>query len=124
VKKNILITKEPIQPSPAPIDAGSGAVVTFSGVVRDQEETEPILGLFYEVYQPMAENVIHQILQELSAKHPCTSAEVTHRYGLIPAGETSLWIRVCAPHRAEAFGLVTEFVDRLKKEVPIWKTKP
>jgi len=47
-----------------------------------------------------------------------------HRFGHIPVGETSLWIRVRAPHRAEALNLLTQFIDRLKKDVPIWKTKP
>jgi molybdopterin synthase catalytic subunit len=72
----------------------------------------------------MAENIMQQILEELSLIYPCTSVEVVHRFGHIPAGETSLWIRVHAPHRAEAFALLTHFIDRLKNDVPIWKTKP
>jgi molybdopterin synthase catalytic subunit len=124
MKTFILLTSEPIVPSPEPRDPSSGAVATFSGVIRDHEETGPILSLFYEAYQPMAENIMRQILDELSLKYPCTSVEVVHRFGHIPAGETSLWIRVHAPHRAEAFGLLTHFIDRLKKDVPIWKTKP
>jgi molybdopterin synthase catalytic subunit len=124
VKILILLTSEPIIPSPEPKDPSSGAVLTFSGVVRDHEETGPILSLFYEAYQPMAKNIMRQILEELSLKYPCTSAEVVHRFGHIPAGETSLWIRVHAPHRAEAFALLTHFIDRLKNDVPIWKTKP
>ena len=124
MKTFILLTSEPIVPSPEPRDPSSGAVATFSGVIRDHEETGPILSLFYEAYQPMAENIMRQILEELSLKYPCTSVEVVHRFGHIPAGETSLWIRVQAPHRAEAFGLLTHFIDRLKNDVPIWKTKP
>ena len=124
MKTLILLTSKPIVPSPEPMDPSSGAVVTFSGVIRDHEETGPILSLFYEAYQPMAENIMRQILEELSLKYPCTSVEVVHRFGHIPAGETSLWIRVQAPHRAEAFGLLTHFIDRLKNDVPIWKTKP
>lgn len=121
---DILLTQDPIVPLAEPRDPSSGAVVTFSGVVRDHEETGPVLALFYEVYQPMAENMMRHILSELSLKYPCTSVDVVHRFGHIPVGETSLWIRVRAPHRTEAFNLLTQFIDRLKKDVPIWKTKP
>jgi len=72
----------------------------------------------------MAETLIREILRQLSLSHPCFSIEVLHRLGHIQVGETSLWIRVLAPHRAEAFALLTQFLDRLKQDVPIWKTKP
>ena len=51
-------------------------------------------------------------------------AEVIHRLGTVPVGETSLFVRVRAPHRSEAFQLLTSFLDRLKQDVPIWKTQP
>ena len=124
MQTSILLTPEPIAPSLEQRAPSSGAVITFSGVVRDHEGTTPISSLFYEIYQPMAENMMRLIIDELSLKYPCTSIEVAHRFGHVPAGETSLWIRVCAPHREEAVGLLTHFIDRLKRDVPIWKTKP
>ena len=124
MKTSILLTPKSIVPFPEIKNSTSGAVITFSGVVRDQEDTTPMASLFYEAYQPMAENMMGQILQELAPKYPCTSVEIIHRLGHIPVGETSLWIRVYAPHRAEAFGLLTHFIDRLKMDVPIWKTQP
>jgi molybdopterin synthase catalytic subunit len=72
----------------------------------------------------MAENQIQAILKNLAGKYPCTSAEVIHRLGTVPVGETSLFVRVRAPHRSEAFQLLTSFLDRLKQDVPIWKTQP
>jgi molybdopterin synthase catalytic subunit len=124
VKTFILFTSDAIAPCPETKNPSSGAVITFSGVVRDHEDTGPISSLFYEAYQPMAENIMRKILNELSSRYPCTSVEVVHRFGSIPVGETSLWIRVHAAHRAEAFGLLTHFIDQMKKDVPIWKTKP
>lgn len=124
MQTSILLTPQPIMPPPGAADPNSGAVVTFTGVVRDHEEGKPISSLFYEVYQPMAESMMHQILRELSLRFPCASSEVIHRFGQIPVGETALWIRVTAPHRAAAFDLLTHFIDRLKKDVPIWKTRP
>ena len=105
-------------------DSANEAVVCFSGTVRGEENGQPIRSLFYEAYRPMAENQIQAILKELSEKSPCTSAEVIHRLGTVAVGETSLFVRVRAPHRAEAFQLLTSFLDRLKQDVPIWKTQP
>jgi molybdopterin synthase catalytic subunit len=124
MKVFVRLSPDPITPLPNITDSTSGAVVTFSGVVRNEEQNQPITSLFYEAYHPMAETLIRDILRQLSLPHPCTSVEVLHRLGHVPVGEVSLWVRVLAPHRTEAFSLLTQFIDRLKKDVPIWKTKP
>lgn len=121
---SVRLGPEQIVPPPVSTDPTSGAVVSFLGVVRGEEQGQPIRSLFYEAYRPMAENQIREILTGLSLQLPCTSVEVSHRLGSVPVGETSLWVRVCAPHRAEAFQLLTTFLDRLKQDVPIWKTQP
>lgn len=124
MKIQISLSPEKIVPPKESTDPASGAVVCFSGTVRGEENGQPILSLFYEAYRPMAENQIRVILTELAEKLPCTSAEVVHRLGKVPVGETSLFVRVRAPHRSEAFQLLTSFLDRLKQDVPIWKTQP
>ena len=124
MKVFVRLSPDPITPLPDIADSTCGAVVTFSGVVRNEEQHQPITSLFYEAYHPMAETMIRDILRQLSLPHPCTSVEVLHRLGHVPVGEISIWIRVLATHRAEAFSLMTHFLDRLKKDVPIWKTKP
>ena len=121
MKIEVRLTHEPVSFPPISADHASGAVIIFSGVVRDREQNKPISSLEYEAYPSMAIRLMQQILQELSSMYPCNSVEVIHRLGLVPAGETSLWIRVCAPHRAEAFALLTNFIDRMKQDVPIWK---
>ena len=124
MKIQIRLGPEKIAPPKESSDSTNGAVVCFSGTVRGQENGQPIRSLFYEAYRPMAENQIQSILADLAGKYPCTSAEVIHRLGTVPVGETSLFVRVRAPHRAEAFQLLTSFLDRLKQDVPIWKTQP
>ena len=124
MKIQIHLGPEKITPPTESPDPISGAVVCFSGTVRGEENNRPIRSLFYEAYQPMAENLIREILTDLSGRFPCTSAEVVHRLGTVPVGETSLFVRVRAPHRAEAFQLLTGFLDRFKQDVPIWKTQP
>jgi molybdopterin synthase catalytic subunit len=106
-----------------PGDKAAGAVVEFTGVVRDQEDGVTILGLEYEAYEKMAIETMNRILQELGRVHGCLSACVVHRTGFIPAGEAAIYAVVTAPHRREAFALMTGFIDRLKEDVPIWKVR-
>lgn len=101
---------------------GIGAVVEFWGVVRGTEQDRPISALDYEIYEPMARRVIAQILEELGIENPCASVMVIHRSGIVPAGEPSIFLRIESRHRKEAFRLLDRFMDRLKAEVPIWKT--
>ena len=116
------ITREPLQ-SRSVTTAGSatGAVVEFAGVVRGEEEGVPIAALDYEAYEPMARAEMERLAQELSAEYPCQRMEVHHRIGRVPAGEASILVRIEAKHRAEAFGMLSAFMDRLKRDVPIWK---
>ena len=101
----------------------SGGIVRFTGVVRGEENGEAISGLEYEAYQPMAERIMHQILEELHAAHPIHSARVLHRLGFVPVGEAAILLEIQAAHRREAFLVVESFMDRLKQEVPIWKVR-
>lgn len=118
----ILISDAVIVPSsPAP-DPRIGALAEFTGTVRGEENTRPISALVYEAYQPMAETVMRRILTELATAHRCLAVRVQHRIGLVRVGEAAIHIAVQARHRAEAFALLAAFMDRLKQDVPIWKT--
>ena len=77
--------------------------------------------LDYEAYEAMARGEMERILRELSADYPCETVSVRHRIGRVPVGEVSILVRVEAKHRAEVFGMLTEFMNRLKRDVPIWK---
>jgi len=102
-------------------DGTSGAIVEFAGVVRGEEKGVPIAGLAYEAYEAMARTEMERIAGELGVLFPCQSAEVWHRIGQVPVGEASIVVRIEAKHRAEAFGMLAAFMDRLKEDVPIWK---
>jgi molybdopterin synthase catalytic subunit len=104
------------------IDMGIGALVEFTGVVRGEENGGTIGGLVYEAYQPMAEREITRIVTELAASRRVLGVRVVHRIGRVPVGEAAIYVAVVAKHRAEAFALLTGFMDRLKQDVPIWKT--
>ncbi len=119
----IHITSERLAEKTPPPSASTGAVAEFSGLVRGEENGRPIAALEYEAYSPMAEQVMRAIITELSQRHPCLSARVTHRVGIVPVGEAAIHLIVTARHRAEAFAMLTEFMNRLKQDVPIWKRR-
>lgn len=100
-----------------------GAWVEFRGVVRGEENDLPIAALEYEAYSPMAEREMRRLLTELSGAKPCLAARVIHRLGVVPVGETAIYVGIAAKHRAEAFALLAGFMDRLKQDVPIWKCR-
>jgi molybdopterin molybdotransferase len=121
----IQLTDRPIAEKILPLaQAGTvGAWLEFRGKVRGDENGQAIRALEYEAYPEMAGREIRRLLQDISARHPCPAAKVIHRVGVIPVGETAIYVGVAAPHRAEAIALLAEFMDRLKQDVPIWKRR-
>jgi molybdopterin synthase catalytic subunit len=122
MKIHVEITREVLRAGGlAPAGTECGAVVEFAGVVRGEENGAVIGALYYEAYEGMARGEMERILRELAAEFACESVAVRHRVGRVPVGEVSIVVRVEAKHRAEAFGMLTEFMNRLKLDVPIWK---
>jgi molybdopterin molybdotransferase len=119
----IQLTRSPIAEkiNPPRATGTHGAWLEFRGVVRGEENGQAISALEYEAYPEMAEREIRRILASLSAKHSCLTAKVIHRIGVIPTGETAIYVGVASPHRGESLALLTEFMNRLKQDVPIWK---
>jgi molybdopterin molybdotransferase len=120
----IQLTTAPIAGEMLPPTSGAaGAWLEFRGLVRGEENGAMISALEYEAYPEMAEREIRRLLELLAAKHSCLAAKVIHRVGIIPVGETAIYIAVAGRHRAGAIALLAEFMDRLKQDVPIWKRR-
>ena len=118
----IIFTHEPIEiPALALSSREIGAVVEFQGIVRELEGSRALEGLFYEAYESMARAQLSKIFAELSAAHPVQAVEFIHRLGWVPVGEASLYVRITASHRGEAFAFCASAIDRMKADVPIWK---
>lgn len=117
------ILSEPLAPDRAlGLSAGAeGAVVEFQGVVRDLEDGHRIAAIDYECHLPMACAQLQRIAVEVAAFHALADLVVLHRIGVVPAGEASLYVRAVAAHRREAFAAALEVIERLKRDVPIWK---
>ena len=100
--------------------AGAGGIVTFTGTVRADTRGRRVLRLEYEAYRPMAERVLARIGEEVGAAHGAHLA-VIHRVGVLAPGDAAVVIAAAAAHRAPAFRACEECLERLKREVPIWK---
>jgi molybdopterin synthase catalytic subunit len=108
---------------PRELVGAAGAVVEFQGIVRAEEAGQAVAALEYEAYSPMAERVMRRIAEDAGRRYGCLFMRVTHRIGVVPLGEAAIHVVVAARHRAEALALVTEFMDKLKQDVPIWKVR-
>jgi len=100
---------------------GSGALVLFLGVVRDEDQGRKVRYLDYDAYRSMAEKEMQRVGEEVLARWPSTRIAMRHRVGRLAVGETALVVAVSAHHRGEAFEACRHAIDRIKEIVPIWK---
>ncbi len=101
---------------------GNGAICVFYGVVRDHALSGRRTSfLEYEAYQQMAEAKMAEIAEEIRQRWGIECIAMTHRIGRLAIGEPSVVIAVGTPHRKQAFKACEYAIDRLKREVPIWK---
>ncbi len=100
-----------------------GAVVLFSGTVRDHSEGRPgVTSLVYEAYEEEVEPRLAAIAAEARRRWPTVGRiALLHRSGPLVVTETSVVVVVSAPHRDEAFAAARWAIDTLKATVPIWK---
>jgi molybdopterin synthase catalytic subunit len=118
---DIRITKQPLDAVTFSFSRIEGAVIDFFGVVRAIENERTIEGLEYEAFEPMAERQLTLIADEARDQYGLLSVTIHHRIGFVAAGEPSLFVRVTARHRQEAFQASMQIIERLKQLVPIWK---
>ena len=101
----------------------AGAIATFTGRVRqrDGDEDPRTLQLTFEKYEGVADDRLRAIESELTEREGVEEVVMFHRTGTIDAGEDIVFVVVLAGHREEAFETVSDGIDRLKDEVPIFK---
>lgn len=101
-----------------------GAMVTFSGVVRDHDGGRDVHDIEYSAH-PTAQDVLARLCEQIAAEKSGPAGVVrvgaVHRVGVLPVGEIAVVAVAVAPHRAEAFAACSELIERLKHGVPIWK---
>jgi molybdenum cofactor synthesis domain-containing protein len=102
-------------------DPAAGAVVTFSGVVRDHDHGRGVRELEY-VGHPSAGDAVAEVAAELAGRYQGVLAlAVSHRVGTLKVGDVALACAVAAEHRREAFAACGDLVDEVKRRLPVWK---
>jgi len=98
-----------------------GAVVTFTGICRAEENGEPIAALNLEHYPEMAEAEIARHVEAAQARWPLVGVTVIHRYGRITPGDGIVLVVAASSHREAAFAAAEFLMDYLKTRAPFWK---
>ncbi|MBA3943193.1 MAG: molybdopterin converting factor subunit 1 [Herpetosiphonaceae bacterium] len=119
-----VVTAEPLDGGPLQqyiATPDDGAVVLFTGMVRNNFGGRATDHLVYEAYREMAEPVLAQIAEEARSRYEIGRVAVHHRIGQLQIGETAVLVAVGAPHRHAAFEAAEYIMDRIKEIAPIWK---
>ena len=98
-----------------------GAVASFLGLVREENQGRRVSFLEYEAYEPLAVRALQLIVDEAREAWADTRVGVHHRIGRLELGEASIVIVAVSPHRAHAFAACRYTIERVKQIVPIWK---
>jgi len=116
------ITREPIEVARYETrDSRIGAVVTFEGRVRDNNEGREVKALEYTCHEVLALKEGGRILEEALKRFPILSVQAVHRVGPLGLNDIAVYLRVTAGHRGEAFEACRWLIDEIKARVPIWK---
>ena len=99
----------------------AGAIGTFTGIVRELAGSEKTSRLEFEKYEPEALKALDKIRKELKQKEGIQEVLIHHKTGFIKAGEDIVYIVIAASHRTEIFPALSEAIERIKAEAPIWK---
>lgn len=101
--------------------AGTGAIATFTGLVRDSGDMEGVTGLYLEHYPGMTEQVIAGLIEDASKRWDVRAARVIHRVGRLALCDQIVFVGVCSVHRGDAFAACEFIMDALKTSAPFWK---
>jgi len=118
------MTATPLDPAAlleAVADPAAGGNVVFVGSVRGTTAGRVTTRLEYEAHQPLALAVLRQLAGEAADRFGLVAVAVAHRLGVVTPGEAGVVVAASGTHRREAFAAVEWLMERIKREVPIWK---
>lgn len=102
-------------------DMGIGALVTFTGYVRDFNQGDRVEQLYLEHFPGMTEKALHKIAAEAGTRWPLNRVFIQHRVGSLDLGEPIVMVAVASIHREDAFAACAFIMDYLKTRAPFWK---
>ena len=98
-----------------------GAVVTFTGICRGDENGRPLAAMTLEHYPDMAEAEIARHVEAAQRRWPLLGVTVIHRFGRLTPGEDIVLVVAARSHRQDAFAAAEFLMDYLKTRAPFWK---
>lgn len=98
-----------------------GAIVTFVGKVRQQNQGNQVSALVLEHYPEMTAKALQNIVEKAKQRWPIGEVNVIHRVGRLTIGEQIVFVGVTSMHREAAFAAVSFIMDYLKNRAPFWK---
>ena len=101
--------------------AGVGAIVTFTGIVRDKAEHPDLIAMTLEHFPGMTEQEIQTIIDQARERWPLRAVRVIHRVGRLLPQENIVFVGTASAHRQAAFDSASFIMDYLKTNAPFWK---
>jgi molybdopterin synthase catalytic subunit len=101
--------------------AGAGAIASFVGLVRSENEGAPVSGLELDHHPRLTGQALAALEADALARFALSDLAIVHRHGALAPGEAIVFVAAAAPHRRAAFDAVDYVMDRLKTDVPFWK---
>lgn len=98
-----------------------GAIVSFTGLVRDFNEKPDVTALTLEHYPGMTESSLEQIISSAQERWPLQDVRVIHRVGRMEPGDPIVLVVTASAHRQAAFDACAFIMDYLKTQAPFWK---
>ena len=99
----------------------AGAIATFIGTTRNNNDGRKVIALDYDAYPEMAEKELARIGDDAKRQWPICRMAIVHRIGPVQITEASVMIAVSAAHRDAAFAACRFAIEEIKRTVPIWK---
>ncbi|MDF0605562.1 molybdopterin synthase catalytic subunit MoaE [Neisseriaceae bacterium TC5R-5] len=98
-----------------------GAVVSFSGLVRDYGDSQQVVALELQHYPGMTEKALQAIVAQARQRWALQAVTLIHRIGYLALGEPIVLVVVASSHRSDAFAAAEYLMDYLKQDAPFWK---
>ena len=118
---DISLTEGPLRLPASTPPPGVGAWVVFEGIVRPLEADQQLAALDYEAYEPMTTRELRRLAAAIVDQHGLHAIVVEHSVGRVAVGEVSFRLSIGAAHRAEALAATDDFIQQMKRDVPLWK---
>ena len=121
LSREALSLQEVVDAVSGPQFTGQGGLVTFTGIVRDNNLGKDVERIEYEAYDQLVLSTLATIIEGIERGIEGSRVAIVHRAGVLQVGDAAVVIAASAPHRAEAYDACRRAIEELKHEVPIWK---